>query len=344
MSRLLIISSSTIHVYNYIELVKDYFEEILFITDKIKIESTIKTIELDFSFKKATTYFKTPKRIREITKNFNPTVVHIHQIGIYSYISLKAIRNLSIKTVVTAWGSDVLLTPQKNWLFKKIAVYSINKADYLTSDSKYMADRMRVLSGKKDLRILIANFGIKIQNISVNKEDVIYSNRLHKTLYRIDKIILAFDKFLKTEKGKNWKLIIGATGSETEKLVQLTNDLKIQDHVQFCGWVDSKVNIENYSKAKIFISIPESDATSISLLEAMAYGCLPIVSDLPANREWITPNENGIIVKNYDEDFISKYFEIDHAKMKMINDRLIQEQATVEVNKRKFIDMYNQLR
>lgn len=344
MSRLLIISSSTIHVYNYIELVKNYFEEILLITDKIKIESTIKTIELDFSFKKATTYFKTPKRIREIAKNFNPTVVHIHQIGIYSYISLKAIRNLSIKTVVTAWGSDVLLTPQKNWLFKKIAVYSINKADYLTSDSKYMADRMRVLSGKKDLRILIANFGIKIQNISVNKEEVIYSNRLHKTLYRIDKIILAFDKFLKTEKGKNWKLIIGATGSETEKLVQLTNDLKIQDHVQFCGWVDSKVNIENYSKAKIFISIPESDATSISLLEAMAYGCLPIVSDLPANREWITPNENGIIVKNYDEDFISKYFEIDHSKMKMINYRLIQEQATVEVNKRKFIDMYNQLR
>lgn len=54
-------------------------------------------------------------------------------------------------------------------------------------------------------------------------------------------------------------------------------------------------NLYYYSSAMFYISIPKSDGTSISLLEAMAYGCIPITSDLPANKEWINHLENGII-------------------------------------------------
>ena len=40
-----------------------------------------------------------------------------------------------------------------------------------------------------------------------------------------------------------------------------------------------------------------SDALSVSLLEAMSFGCIPIVSDLPDNREWVENGINGIVMK-----------------------------------------------
>jgi glycosyltransferase involved in cell wall biosynthesis len=51
-----------------------------------------------------------------------------------------------------------------------------------------------------------------------------------------------------------------------------------------------------YRRCALFVSVPESDGTSVSLLEAMAAGCLPILSDLPANREWVEDGRNGLLV------------------------------------------------
>jgi glycosyltransferase involved in cell wall biosynthesis len=43
----------------------------------------------------------------------------------------------------------------------------------------------------------------------------------------------------------------------------------------------------------VYISASHSDGTSISLLEAFATGTPVIVPDIPGNREWVTPGENG---------------------------------------------------
>ena len=51
MKKLMIIGSNSIHVYNYINLVKDYFDEILLITNKKRVGTDVKTIELDFHLK-----------------------------------------------------------------------------------------------------------------------------------------------------------------------------------------------------------------------------------------------------------------------------------------------------
>lgn len=206
--------------------------------------------------------------------------------------------------------------------------FNLRHADSFTSDSTFMADEMRKLVSEKKLEILIANFGIEFLDLKLPKENIIYSNRLHKKLYRIDKVILGFKKFLDNSKDKTWKLIIAATGEETDALKLLVEQLGINEQVQFAGWVNKVQNAEFYSNAKIFVSIPESDATAISLLEAMAYGCVPVLSDLPANREWIEDGKNGIIINLLEENLFVHALKLNLAEVASYNRKIIEEKGT----------------
>jgi glycosyltransferase involved in cell wall biosynthesis len=44
----------------------------------------------------------------------------------------------------------------------------------------------------------------------------------------------------------------------------------------------------------VYLSASRSDGASISLMEAMAGGCFPVVSDIEANREWLEDGKNAL--------------------------------------------------
>ena len=118
MKKLLIIGSNSIHVHNYIDLVKDYFDEIILITNKKREGTDVKTIELDFHLK-LSSRLKTVVKIKKVIKEFSPSIIHIHQVNSYAYFSLIAARKSVVPKILTAWGSDILLSPKKNYLLKK---------------------------------------------------------------------------------------------------------------------------------------------------------------------------------------------------------------------------------
>jgi len=346
MKKLLIISSNTIHVLNYINLISDYFDEVLLITDekvnhfdygKTKIHYTT------FSTKKPLSFIKSIRHIKKIIEEFNPTVIHSHQISTNSLLTILANKKSQKPLVLTAWGSDVLYTPQQGYFYRKMVSYILQNAKHFTSDSKYMADVMDKIAGKK-LNTLIANFGINLENQQKTiKQNIIYSNRQLKGIYRIDKIIEAFALFIGKDNPNNWKLIIGSIGDEKEKLESLTKKLKISKSVEFVGWLEKEKNTYYYNVSKYYISVPESDATSISLLEAMAAGCIPILSDLPANKEWVEDGINGIIVKDLNSNFILDALNIDFEKAQLINSQIIEKDGTKAANRKKFISFYEQI-
>lgn len=343
MRKLLIISSNTIHVHNYIRLIESDFDEILLLSNALSPTCNHHTIVLDFSLRNPLKAFRTALRIKQITKEFSPDVMHVHQVNSFAFLSFLFTGNLRIPRVLTAWGSDVLLLPRRNYLMKAMVKFSLREADGLTADANFVADEIRALLKSPSKEVLIANFGIQIVIQAVPKQNIIYSNRLHKKLYRVDLIIEAFFKFIQHPENKSWKLVIAGTGEETQSLKNLANSLGIESHVNFIGWVDKIINASFYAKAKIFVSIPESDATSISLLEAMAGGCIPVLSDLPANRQWITHLQNGFIVCDLKADYLSEALKIDLAKALQQNHNLIDAHGTMEANRNKFMSLYNQL-
>ena len=126
-------------------------------------------------------------------------------------------------------------------------------------------------------------------------------------------------------------------------LKHLTQTLSIADNVQFVGWLNQEQNFHYYALAKYWVSIPESDATAISLFEAMAMGCIPVVSDLPANREWVSNGENGIVVENVNDDFLSEVVDLDARKLVGKNKEIVFANATKEANRAKFLSIYDKI-
>jgi len=272
---------------------------------------------------------------REI-KFLNPNLIHIHQINRLAFFVCIAARQLRIPIISTAWGSDVLIIPKKNIFFRFITTYVIKKSKYVTADSKEMIEAMYRMH-KNDIKYQWIQYGIDSID-TLKKENYIFSNRIHRGLYRIDLIIEEFKTFVDAH--PDWKLIIAAEGEETENLKKLAERLLKPENYEFIGWLDASKNAEWYGKSKIYISIPSSDGTSVSLLEAMLAGCIPIVSDISVSYEWINDNENGIIFKPK-QNILEKALKINYEYCANYNKNLIKKMALRKNTMTQFMNLYS---
>jgi glycosyltransferase involved in cell wall biosynthesis len=77
--------------------------------------------------------------------------------------------------------------------------------------------------------------------------------------------------------------------------------LGLDDRVRFLPGIDHDRMPDAYSVADVVVSIPESDGTPVSLLEAMACGRPVVATDLPSVREWLAGIADWALVDVGDE-------------------------------------------
>lgn len=291
---------------------------------------------MNFSLIKFWNFLLTPVKIKRFTQSFQPDIVCLHQANSFS---LYPILGLSKKypTLLTVWGSDILVAPHQSKWIRKMTLYILKRVTLITADANYLAEQTQALVPKTKLPIHICQFGVEPLNVKAEKENIIYSNRGHYPLYRIESIIKAFERFAQSTK-ENWKLVIAGSGEQTHSLKTLVSSLDLEKKIEFVGFLSPQQNAEWYARSTFFISIPVSDGTAVSLLEAMYYGCLPIVSDLPANREWITHGKNGWIVNDLSTNFIEDARAVDTQEAITLNKELIEQSGTSDASKKQFLN------
>jgi glycosyltransferase involved in cell wall biosynthesis len=111
-------------------------------------------------------------------------------------------------------------------------------------------------------------------------------------------LIRAIPIVLKEEPGT--KFLIAGEGSEKVVLEKEVKNLNINSSVKFLGRVPHDQMPNLLSQADIYVSTSLYDGTSVSLLEAMGSGAFPVVTDIPANREWIINGENGFLISPHE--------------------------------------------
>lgn len=338
--KLLLIGPSTgsVHLENYFRLIEGVFKEVKVVSSQ-KVDYA-DSVVANFSLKNPFRFLREVKKIRRVIADYKPDVIHVHQANSCALMVVMANKKAKIPLVLTCWGSDVLVLPKKSLILKKIAIKSLNGADVLTVDAREMERAIKELG--VDKKILWANFGIELDaQFELQKENIIYSNRLHKPLYNIDQIILGAADFLNAN--SDWKIVFAANGPLTNELELMAKEIISEDQFEFVGFVDQIRNKEYYAKSKIWVSIPSSDGTAISLLEAMAYGCVPVVSDLPASREWVKDDKNGVVDKENLSESFTKAISLNLQEVIRYNQELVLKHGTKKSNRQKFIQLYREL-
>jgi glycosyltransferase involved in cell wall biosynthesis len=242
-------------------------------------------------------------QVRQLIKKIKPEVV----VGFYltgmGYISAcSGFQPL----VVTAVGSDILIEPKRNLLWKFHARYAIRKARVVVYDSETMKRGLLELGAKPDKLSKVYN-GVDTGKFSpqwrseelrgtlgIANTPAIICFRNLRPVYNVQMLIRAIPLVLSQIPGA--RFIIGGDGEQREYLQDLARSLGVSQSVTFTGYIPHHELPKYLASSDIYISTSLSDSTSLSLQEAIACELAPVITDLPANREWVTGGENGFLV------------------------------------------------
>lgn len=114
--------------------------------------------------------------------------------------------------------------------------------------------------------------------------------------------------FARVKNKENYKLVLGGSGPEEEKIHHLAKELDLLKYVEFPGWLTRAQLYENYKKADIFIQVGwRPEGTSMSLLYAIAFG-LPSIVPSESGMAWQAQN-SALTVNNGDHDALARTIE-----------------------------------
>lgn len=230
-------------------------------------------------------------QVQAILCTFRPAVVNAHFLPNYGWLAARAgCRPL----VLTTLGSDILLVPQRSPFHAWRTRYVLGRSDAVTADAAMLSDAIGRF-GVPAAKILTVPFGIEAARFATSapraeRPLVVLSTRRLEPIYDVATLVRACARLAPDERaGFTWRIAGG--GSQEAALQAQSAALP----VRFLGWLAAEALDRELRDAHLYVSTSQSDSTSVSLLEAMAAGCLPVVSDLPANREWIADGDNGLL-------------------------------------------------
>lgn len=224
--------------------------------------------------------------------------IHAHYLTSHGTLAWLATRFWGVpgRLVGSAWGSDILVTPQRNALLRWVTRRVLRACVLCTSDSLAMTGRMQALGAGE---VMTFPFGLEtlpaLPEPETKRDHAFFANRGLEPVYAPQRVLQVF-----AAAAALWpdaELTLANDGSLRAQLQQQVQDAGLQDRVHFAGRLDAATQDRCYARARWYLSLPESDSISVSVLEAMAQGCIPILSNLPANRELVRGDANGWVLK-----------------------------------------------
>jgi L-malate glycosyltransferase len=201
-------------------------------------------------------------------------------------------RPLHAHLLGSAWGSDILVTPHRNPAYRAVTQRVLSGCDLCTSDSQHMAERMRALGARE---VMVFPFGLESMPAPPDAKErwLFFANRGLEPIYRPMEVLRLFWRI--AEHQPKAQLVVANDGSQRDAMERWVAQRGLRERVRFVGRLSAEAQAVWYARAQWYLSLPQSDAVSVSVIEAMAHGCLPLLSDLPANRELVRPGETGLL-------------------------------------------------
>ncbi|MCK4540994.1 MAG: glycosyltransferase family 4 protein [Spirochaetales bacterium] len=239
-------------------------------------------------------------RVRKILLQENPDIVYGHFLTNHGWLAITTDYH---PVVIIAYGSDILLHPNRYLIDRFIVKRSLQRADGTISVADHMRkrliefncppDRLKIIQNAVDTRLfntegrVLRNYQKPISNA------VLISTRAMRPIYNLELLIRALPHIVNTF--PHITVIIVGKGKGKSKLELLAKKLGVYESIQFMAPVIYTKMPSLFKKADIFVSPSRSDGLCVALLESIACGAFPIVSNIPGNRELIHDGINGYL-------------------------------------------------
>lgn len=238
-------------------------------------------------------------------------LIHVHWAIPTGLIGVSVGSLLGRPIIVTIHGSDLRMAMDRPGLIRKLFLFACKKADYITCVSEVQKKEMEEMGllGKK---ISVFPMGIETRFLDAGKDrknrlrnepPIVVSNRNLLPIYNVSLLIRSIPFILQEE--PEVKFLIAGDGPEKIHLEKESENLGVSSSVQFLGQIPHDKMPQFLLNSDIYISTSLYDGTSVSLLEAMATGAFPVVTDIPANQQWIKDGENGFLIPQNSEAILA---------------------------------------
>lgn len=110
----------------------------------------------------------------------------------------------------------------------------------------------------------------------------------------VDLALRAFASFRSQRSAVDAKLIVFGQGEDLRSLVALADELGLSDRVDFAGFTASPT--EAFKVIDVIVFASRSEGLALALLEGMASGCVPIVTNVGGLPEVVEDGASGYVV------------------------------------------------
>ena len=286
---------------------------------------------------------------RRTIRRLDPDVVHVHYATSYGLLGLASgVRPM----IVTAHGDDLLVAP-RNPVMAQLVSRVLRSADLITVPGEHMKDAAEVLLRGHTRPIQVFQYGVESSRLArlsaAVRQDAqhgsppvarplrIVSVRPLLRTYKIDVLLAAVALLI--GRGVDCVCDVIGKGPESGKLQRLAARLGLEEAVTFRGQLPEEDVERVLASADVYVSVAETDGTSLALLEALALGAVPVVSEIPANSQWITDGFNGVMVEIAAESLasgIEQATRLDRERLTEHNRKLVARAADRHTNLRAF--------
>jgi len=221
---------------------------------------------------------------------FDPDLVEAHYVPNYGFLGALVGRR---PLVVQCWGSDLLVSAARSPLHAVRVRYALERADLVVADARVLGEAARAFGAPSE-RIAVVPWGADLTRFrlaSFITASHVVSLRQLEPLYDVATLVEALPAV--RARIPALTATIAGDGPERAQLEGRVRALGLSECVTFVGRVPHDRLAALLGAAAVYVSTSRSDSTSISLLEAMASGAVPVVSDIPGNREWLEEGRGG---------------------------------------------------
>jgi L-malate glycosyltransferase len=315
--------------------------------------------------------------LRRIIRAREPDVVHAGPLHSCALIAAYA---QAAPLVSMSWGSDLLVDARKNRWMGNLTRFILRRSDWLLGDCQAVLDAAREF-GFPGERVTLFPWGVDLtrftpgrrisnpassldaqerrdripsteevslrERLGLQDAFVVLSLRSWEPIYGVDVVVRGFARAAAEE--PRLRLILLSGGSLAAQIQTLLAQHGLHDRVHLGGQVSQNDLPRCYQSADLYLSASHSDGSSVSLLEALASGLPALVSDIPGNREWIRPGQQGWLFPDGDADGLAQGLlraarateSLD--PMRRTARRLAEERADWSKNTAKLIETYRKV-